>query len=382
MTGNILRNEIKPEKKQVVLDMVRKYPLYSVDKLAEGLPEISRHSIQRILEKTNLSTAEKRLQFSTVKRDQSSFQPSKIVQKNRFSKLLGLRLVLIKGVVSLFKKRPSFNHKFAFVFSGSLAIGLIVWGVSAFGFSDSPKISLEKPGLEYSQEGKKLFVIGQVLPTSSKVFVNSQAVSLNGDGTFTSVIEVPLGESLVEVKAKYRGKESQLLRLVEREPSEEELKAQENEESQKRLAAANEAAETERKVNDLLAARRTVAGEDQEESFLRISNNQAKENEGFWSIEGEVVNLGEESVNWVMVTVSFLDKSGSVIDTKYGFATDFEESLKPGERTDFETQPTQKEFDHYRLELSWEKENSADVAGESTGSADLVEDEAATPAAN
>jgi len=56
--------DYQSKKEYLVLSMVRKYPLYSLNKLAEELPEISRHSIQRILEKNNLSTVEKRLAFT------------------------------------------------------------------------------------------------------------------------------------------------------------------------------------------------------------------------------------------------------------------------------------------------------------------------------
>ena len=66
-----------------------------------------------------------------------------------------------------------------------------------------------------------------------------------------------------------------------------------------------------------------------------------------------------------MITARFLDQAGKVVDTKYGFATDYDEVLRPKEEAEFETQVTLKEFDHYTLELSWEEESVAGVATES-----------------
>jgi hypothetical protein len=76
-----------------------------------------------------------------------------------------------------------------------------------------------------------------------------------------------------------------------------------------------------------------------------------------------------------MITAKFLDQADKIVDTKFGFATDFDETLEPDQRADFQTQPTQREFDYYNLEISWEE---VKVAGESTESASLEKDKEAT----
>lgn len=50
-----------------VLEAVRNYPSYSVDKLVDLLPGIKRNKIQKILEKNSLSRVEQRLELSRSK---------------------------------------------------------------------------------------------------------------------------------------------------------------------------------------------------------------------------------------------------------------------------------------------------------------------------
>ena len=116
--------------------------------------------------------------------------------------------------------------------------------------------------------------------------------------------------------------------------------------------------ELERKVNDLLAAKNANGVE---ENSVRIFNNQVQDELGFYSVTGEVMNQSGQNVSWVMITATFYDANGQTVDTKYGFATDFNQVIEPGELADFTTQTTKKDFDHYSLDLSWE---SGEVAGE------------------
>lgn len=355
------------KKEYLVLSMVKKYPLYSLNKLADELPGISRHSIQRILEKHNLSRVEERLEFAAEKR--VGFLP--LLERLRATILDFLRKkqFSFKGLKKLPKKlqeRPGSGWRLA----GSLAIlgGLVFisWQGVSFISAKPPDISLDQPLMDFVNKGERLFVIGRVVPRNSQVIVNGNKVSLNGDGSFTAVVNIPMGESILGVEAVYRRRKSRVLRLVNRVPTQEELQARQEEEARKRREATDKAAEIERTVNDLLAAKNATADK---KGILRILNNHIKEEAGFFSVVGEVVNFGKEEVSWVMITATFYNQSGGGVDKKYGFATDFGEVIKPGEKAEFETQTTRKEFDHYSLGLGWEK-------GEVAGLATEVEEEA------
>lgn len=355
------------KREYLVLSMVKKYPLYSLNKLAEELPEISRHSIQRILEKNDLSTVEKRLVFSEEKRMDFSlfFKKLKTTVLGLFS-LKQFDFEELKNLPQVLREEPQPRWQLArkIVILGVLVITL--WQAASFVLANPPGISLEQPGMDFTNQGEKLFVSGRVIPASSRITVNGKEVSLNGDGSFTAVINIPPGESILEVEAVNKRKKSRMLRLVNRVPTQEELQAQKEEEAKKKLEGADKAAELERMVKDLIAAKSAVMSpEGGKKGLLRILNNQIKGEIGFSSVIGEVVNLGQEAVSWVMITANFFDETGKAMDTKYGFATDFGQVIKPGEKTKFETQATMKEFDHYSLELSWEEGAVAGIATES-----------------
>ncbi len=361
------------KKEYLVLSMVKKYPLYSVNKLAEELPGISRHSIQRILEKNNLSRVEDRLEFAAEKRERLKSLPILERLKKRILGFFRRRKLDLEGVKKLSKKfqeKPRAGWRLPGSLAVLLVLVLIFWQGASFISAKPPKISLDRPETGFVNESERLFVIGKVVPKNCRVTVNGHEVSLNGDGSFTAVVNIPMGESILEVGAINRRREAKVLRLVKRVPTKEELQAQEEEEVKKKLAAADKTAELDRTVKDLMAAKNAVMNpKSGKKGLLRILNNRIEEKAGFSSVLGEVVNLGKEAVSWVMITAKFFNETGGTVDTKYGFATDYGQVIKSGEEAEFEIQATKKEFDHYGLELSWEK-------GEVAGLATEVEEEA------
>lgn len=351
------------KKAYLVLSLVRKYPLYSLDKLAEELPGISRHSIQRILEKNSLSTVGNRLAYSADNKRKISFSLKNLQLPfsffSHFFRSFFQKLGNLKNLVS-FRQRWRFNLSL----SKSLLILtflVICFAVFSYISSKSPEITLDQPEVDFSGGGESLFVSGKVNPRNSKVLINGEKVALNGSGSFTAVVKIPVGETTLRVEAFRFRKASSVVRLVNRILTQEEIKAKANEEATKKREATDRAAELERTVNDLLAAK-NAAGE---EAFLRIFNNRIKVDAGFSSVVGEVRNFGTQDATWVMITANFYNQAGSVIDTKYGFATEFGQVLEPGESRNFETQPTTKEFDNYGLAIGWEKPAIAGVATES-----------------
>lgn len=348
----------KSKKEYLVLSMVKKYPLYSVNKLAEELPGISRHSIQRILEKNNLSTAEQRLDFA----EENKGKFLSIFKKIKTGIFDFLKEFSFEGAKNFFERKPRFNWSLLRNLVILLILVLISWQGISFVLAKPPEITLEQPPVGFINQGEKLFVIGRVIPPGSRVTVNGNGVSLNGDGSFTAVVPIPVGESILKVEAVSKRKKAQVLRMASRTLTEAEQQTQEERQAEKRKEAMDEAAAIDRKVKDLLAAKGANAG--QKQGILRVLNSQINQQSGFSSVVGEVFNQGEAEVSWVMITARFYDPAGREIDTKYGFATDFGEVIKPGQIAKFETQATQKEFDHYSLEVSWEEPTVAGVAAE------------------
>lgn len=357
--------DYQSKREYLVLSLVKKYPLYSLNKLNQELPEFSRHSIQRILEKNNLSTVEKRLAFSTEKKMELYPSTEKTTPKLISFWQSKVSLGRLKNLFKHLQEKPRLRWQLIRNFAIFGVLVLIFWQGISFILARPPDITLEQPEMGFVNEGEKLFVIGKVLPTNSRVTVNGNQVSLNGDGSFTAVVNIPMGESILELEAVYMRREAKILRLVKRIPTQEELQAQAEEEEKMKRESADKAAELERTVKDLMAAKSAVMKpEGGKKGLLRILNNRIKGELGFSSVIGEVINLGEEAVSWVMITAKFLNEAGKVVDTKYGFATDFGEVIEPGEKAEFETQITMQDFDHYSLELSWEEETVAGVATE------------------
>ena len=339
--------EYQASKEDLVLALVKKYPLYSLDKLVKELPSLSRHSVQNILEKNGLSTVEKRLAFvpsphstlgQLLGKMKNFFGKMSFPQESPFLKSQKFKILLLSGVVLL-----------------------ALWLMVGFALA-TPVIILEKPEVDFTNQGEKLLVSGRVVPSRARLQVNQQEVAVNGDGTFTAIIAIPMRESVLEVVALSWGKQAQLVRLVNRIPTQEEVDAKQLEEVAKKKEAADKLATIDRTVNDLLAAKNASSSQ---KSPLNVLNSKIKEESGFTFVEGELINTGEQEVGWVMIMVTFYDEAGGVVDKKYGFATDFNQVIKPGETASFETQATTKKFDHYGLELSWQE---AQVAGEATPS--------------
>ncbi len=352
MTNSSEVKDYQGKREYLVLSLVRKYPVYSLDRLLGELPGISRHSIQIILEKNNLSTVAQRLAFT---------------KKSSFNFSLSFKpLNRLKNFLSILGQWRHWSFKGSLYFWGTLLVLAVLlvafWQAVVFASAKTPVIALNQPVPEFENHGAKLYVEGQVKPVGSQVKVNGNQVSVAGDGNFTAVVEIPLGESVLGVDASYRGKQMSFVRLVTRLMTDEEQSKQQEEAEAKRQEGLDWVASTEKNVNDLLAAKNASSG--QQQNILRVLNSHLQEISGFTNVVGEVMNMGQSELSWVMITVSFFDEQGNLVDTKYGFATDFNQVIKPGQTAKFETQATNRAFNHYSLGLSWQE---AAVAGVATG---------------
>jgi len=214
-----------------------------------------------------------------------------------------------------------------------------------------PTITIHAPQENQEILSDDLYLRGGVSPLGSKVLVNGQSVSLNGDGTFTAILKIKEGQNTLLVTAEKRGKKAELLRLVRRELSPEEERARQE-------AEAKEAAETRAKIASQNQEIAQVQGAyaQREVQKVRVIEHELKDEYGLKRVVGKVVNDTDGPAYWVKVTATFLDPQGRAVDTKIAFAASFEKFLKPQEAAPFETQSIENDFDHYQLEVTWEKE--------------------------
>lgn len=362
------------DKKEAVLSLVKKYPLYSINKLSQEFPHISRRSIQRILEENNLSTVAKRLAFTGLVGkepvlDAVSQSVEKILEP-KFKKLPKfLKLNSLASVISVYGRKlmnktllRKINKRYFIVFTGIVFIILVL---SATVFADTPEITINEPSKNTEISSEKLFISGKVNPKGSLVVVNGKKALLNGNGGFTGVIKLPAGENELKVEASYMGKKSQVVMLVKRNKTKEELLLEEKAQDVKKKEFMDKSAKLEQAINDILAVRNVT--EDKKKN-VKILNNHIKEEFETFRIEGEVMNVGDIELNSLMITAMFLDTNGGVVDTKYGIVN-MGKPIKPKERASFETQGTVKKFDAYKLDIDW---LDLDVAGIATDSAKTI----------
>lgn len=326
-----------------ILEAVRNYPTYSVDKLQKILPDIKRNKIQKILEKKGLSRIEERLEFSgsrkvklkdfvKVKRVRLNTEGVKAFFAYFFQALrsLGARLSLKTAIVVF--------TVFLFFVIFNLAKSLIT--------TQAPIISLEEPAPKAQVQASRVFVRGKVTPVGSRVTVNGKQVALNGDGSFTAISDLLVGENVLEIRANYLFKKAEILRMVVRELTDEERQTKLEEEERRRALS-----EIEKEATGILAAQAT-----NEDAAIRITTNSLVKEGGYTKVVGEVSNFGETDVSFVQVKAAFISEKGEVLDTKTGLATDFGEVLEPGREAKFETMPTKTDFYHYQLTVEWEEE--------------------------
>lgn len=232
---------------------------------------------------------------------------------------------------------------------------LLIFGGGKFLFDylnePLPTISLQTPKENEEILTDDLYLRGTVHPLGSKVLVNGQSVSLNGDGTFTAVLQIKEGKNTLQVTAENKGKKAEFLRLVNR-----------------KLSPAEDQAKKETEAKELAETRARILSQNQEISQVqsaytqrdakkvRVINHELKDDYGLKRVAGEVVNDTESAAYWVKVTANFLDEQGRTVEIKLSFITSFEKFLKPGETASFETQSIEKDFDHYQLDVTWEKE--------------------------
>ena len=356
-----------PSSSKIILEAVKQNPSYSVDRLAMEIPGVSRNQVQRVLESYNLSRVSDRIAFSMVKEGNSS-----VPVKSR-KVILDVADGVKRGATDVFlplKEDRAYRRRFL-LRSAVLGVGVLVVSgailASKVVFADPVEIVLTRPEVDYVNMGEKLFVDGLVKPRGGKVVVNGKEVAQNGNGGFTAIVEIPVGQSVLEVEAEKWGKSSKIIRMVNRDLTQEELVLKQQTEEEEKKKKLDELAAFENQVNDVLAAKTaTYSGES-----VRVLSSEAVEEYGYKFIVGEVINQGEKEVSLVTVEVKFLGGDGTIVDTKHGFATNVGETMSPGEQLEFKTQATNKPFEKYSLDVSWwsaENANGADSAEKIEGS--------------
>ncbi len=221
----------------------------------------------------------------------------------------------------------------------------------SYGYIDStgPTITIISPEDGAAVSGSKLFVKGSVIPAGANVFVNGKEVARNGDGTFTAVVSVPTGKTILMVDASYRGKRSSIQQLVERQLTDAEKAKKDSERKFADIKAKQAVINTDQRIEEILGAYSATV----EPKSVRVLSHELKTQAGLKRVVGEVMNGVPEEVFWVRVTASFYDKEDGVVDTKVGFAAEFDKSIGPFDIAKFETSSTSKDFSYYKVSVDW-----------------------------
>lgn len=250
-----------------------------------------------------------------------------------------------------FSGQPLWPKKLIFSLLGILALLAVGKFADNYFNGPVPTIALATPKENEAVLTDDLYVRGSVFPAGSRVLINGQNVSLNGDGTFTAVLKVKEGQNILQVTAQTGRKKAEFLRLVRRDLTEEEKRLRQE-------AKVKEEAEAKARIlsKDQEIAQVQAAYTQKEAQRVRVTEQAIKEEAGLKRIIGKVVNDTDARAFWVKVTASLLDPAGAKVEEKIAFITSFEKFLKPGEEASFETQTIEKPFDHYQVEVTWEKE--------------------------
>lgn len=248
-----------------------------------------------------------------------------------FKRIINRANNLSSKAFNLIKKaeRPS-RGKAVLLGAGIVFILLLLNIIRLVFFAKTPIIYLEKPTSGEIVRSEMLYVAGRVEPIKAHVTVNGEKPAVNGDGTFTAVVEVSKGESILEVTASHWFKKARVLVLVNRKLSAEEILLQE------------EQSRTQEGLSEI-----------EKQAHVRVTSNSLIIDGRNAKVIGEVTNFSENDITDIEITVTFLNIDSTVVDRKYGTAYGFNEKLAPGEVAQFETTRTASDFLVYQLSLAW-----------------------------
>lgn len=241
------------------------------------------------------------------------------------------------------------SHKMTIFCLVSLMISLAGYFTVGYFISPPPTIILQTPADGQKVVGDKLYVKGTVSPAVSSVRVNGQLVAKNGDGSFTGIVSIVEGRSVLLVEADYRGRKSSVSQLVDRDFTPEELAALEEKKKLSEIKAREEVLGVDQQVDELLSVYDSLVAP----RSVKILSHDLKQVSGLKKVTGEIINGVPEDVYWVKIVATFYDKNNTQIDSKVGFAAIYDKPLAPNEVAKFETQSTGKEFDYYKLTVDW-----------------------------
>ena len=331
-----------------VLETVRKYPSHSVDKLVELLPGIKRNKIQIILEKNNLSRLGQRLEFSNYEGVNPRSLEALTGKIGDPLKKVNTKAIKNSSYLLLGSLKAKLSLKTAIVGTTIVFLLLILNLFKSLLIADTPIVYLNEPRNKEVIRGDSVFISGSVEPANAAVTINGKKAALNGNGEFTAVTHLDIGENIIEVIANNKFKKANLLTVVTRELSAEENRTQAKQEEQ-----IEEVAEIEQEISDILAVQDTNSSG----SSVEITENTLIETGEYTLAAGEVTNFGGVNATSIQVIATFFGENGEVLDVAEATAVDSGNILRPGENAPFETVPTTVEYNNYELTVDWEEAN-------------------------
>jgi hypothetical protein len=270
-----------------------------------------------------------------------------------FEEITGIGMTLIRSIYDTAVARTYLGITIITI------LGVIAYrSASGFLFAAPPVISITSPQINQEVTGKQLYIQGKVTPTQSQVLVNGEEVYSNGDGSFSQVVDITEGKNIIKVTAENYGKKADVVQMVTRNLSPEEIAAKQLEKQKKEAQIKEEAEKIAQKENaekNVLGAEATPQPPSQEEFNQEniISKQVVKVAQGN-VITGKYQNKSGRTIRWVKLVAKIKDESGQVIDTKDSFITQSTQLLAPLAEVTYTVPITTEKFTDFELTTSYE----------------------------
>jgi hypothetical protein len=273
-----------------------------------------------------------------------------------FEEITGIGMTLIRSIYDTAVARTYLGITIITIF------GVIAYrSASGFLFAAPPVIVITTPQINQEVTGKQLYVQGKVTPTQSQVLVNGEQVYSNGDGSFSQVVDITEGKNIIKVTAENYGKKADVVQMVTRNLSPEEIAAKQLEKQKKEAQIKEEAEKIAQKEN----AEKNVLGAEATPQPTQIPNQEEFNQENIVSkqivkvaqgnvITGKYQNKSGRTIRWVKLVAKIKDEAGQVVDTKDTYITQSTQLLAPLAEVPYTIPITTEKYTDFELTTSYE----------------------------
>jgi hypothetical protein len=239
-----------------------------------------------------------------------------------------------------------------------IAIPIAVALLGKHEIAKAPVITVTTPVEKSLVTDKQLYVRGKVWPADSDVTVNNTAVARNGNGEFTAMIDIPVGQSILKFSSTLNGKVSSLIMPIERKRSPEEEMAYEQQQARDQALSDQKVAglkdEVVNKVNKLQDV----------QSMIKITSQQVATIGAQRKITGTLLNSGTNPAYGVTAIITLYDTSHAVVDIQQVKVVTGSSPMTAGQSLPFATLLSSKIFTTFDVTVTASAQpTTADEAG-------------------